>query len=148
MPGRPIRISRIIHDTSTLRRLLKQSRSVQRLEQRLQGFLPAPLRDHCLLASIDGDNATLQASSPVWSSRLRYLTPDILRFLRGPCGQEQLRSLRIRVAIPAHARLVSHPPRQRISALAARYLRSAAQSSEDAGIRTALLKLSRHSRDD
>ncbi len=149
MPGKPIRISQIIHDTSSLRRLLGQSRIQQQLNARLHGFLPSPLRDHCRLAAIDRDNATLQASSPVWSSRLRYLTPAILEFLRGPCAQEQLRSLRIRVTLPERQRPGSTGHRttvRRISSQAAESLRKTAQHCSDAGIRKILLKLSAHGR--
>ncbi len=146
MSGRPIRISRIIHDTGALRRLLSQSRAVQDLDARLRGFLPMPLREHCSLAAIDQDNATLLASSPAWSSRLRYMTPAILEFLRGPCGQEQLRSLRIRIAIPGNKPVGGKlpAPGQRLSKQAAEHLRNAARHCSDAEVGRILLRIATH----
>ncbi len=149
MTGRPIRIDRIIHDTSGLRRLLGQSRLWQQLDDRLRGFLPPPLRDHCRLAAMDRTNATLLASSPAWSARLRYLTPEILEFLRGPCDQGQLRSLRIRVSLPRSRPPEANgrsSPRPRLSPQAAENLRQTARHCDDEGLREVLLKLSAHGR--
>lgn len=55
---------------------------LQQLTKILQKILPEPLAQHCQVANIHSDLIVLSASSPAWSSRLRFHTPVILKTLQ------------------------------------------------------------------
>lgn len=55
---------------------------LQQLNGILQKILPEPLAQHCQVANIRSKTLVLATSSPSWSSRLRFQTPEILRALQ------------------------------------------------------------------
>lgn len=49
------------------------------LEQRLLARLPAPLRGHCRLGRIRNNTLILIVDSAAWATRLRFLTPQLVK---------------------------------------------------------------------
>ncbi|MEN8167827.1 MAG: DciA family protein, partial [Pseudomonadota bacterium] len=107
-------------------------------------LLPSPLDDHCSSAVLQNGRLVLLADSPVWASRLRYLSHNLQRQL----SQKgfSIRRIQSRVSIPED--LVKHQERIRpitpLSQANSDLLRSVAESMENQELRNALLRLSRH----
>ncbi len=103
--------------------------------------LPPPLDEHCLLAVLDAGVLTLTSDSPVWSSRLRFFVPELLRSFarkRGP-----ITSCRVRVQPLAVAPRPNHARRLRLSTETQRHLMDAAAGIEDAELAAALRRLAK-----
>lgn len=59
-----------------------QARKLARYTQLLHKILPIECRNHVEVANIRDQNLMLITDSPVWTTRLRQLSPQILQFLR------------------------------------------------------------------
>ncbi|RRQ22517.1 DUF721 domain-containing protein [Thiohalobacter thiocyanaticus] len=53
------------------------------LEQRLLAQLPAPLQAHCRLGQIRNNTLILIVDSAAWATRLRFLTPQLIKQFAG-----------------------------------------------------------------
>jgi len=82
---------------------------LQQLNGILQKILPEPLAQHCQVANIRSKTLVLAASSPSWSSRLRFQTPGILKALQ---QNYDLPVQNIRILVSQHLsnHLSSHLP--------------------------------------
>ncbi|MDX1497063.1 MAG: DUF721 domain-containing protein [Salinisphaeraceae bacterium] len=140
MSGR--RLNEVLQKRDALTvRLLDKASQLQRLQSRLQEWLPAPLHEHVQLANIREGRLILTADSNAWASKLRYLSPDLLQRLQAagwPCQR-----IEVKVA-PVYA-----PPRIRkikrsIPDSARRLLLQTADHIDDPDIAATLKKLARH----
>ena len=131
-----------VHSTLGIRQQLTQQRVIL---ERLRTLLPPPMGEHCIGAIQKNSDLILHVDSPVWASRLRYLSTELKQQLR----QERLivRHIRVKVALP-HQHAVNGLPKQRIKPLSsanAKIIRSMAEYLEDPALKMALLRLSKHS---
>ncbi|RKZ37638.1 MAG: hypothetical protein DRQ37_01410 [Gammaproteobacteria bacterium] len=123
-----------------LRELLAHAKTIQLLDQALSAFLAEPLRTHCCVANAQGDLLTLQVDSPVWKTRLHYLTPQIQEHLRRSCQLNALTRTRIIVQPkPRPDTIPSHQPH--ISAVAARTLEDVAEGTDNDDLAAILRRL-------
>jgi len=60
--------------------------------------LPPPLDAHCLHASLEGGTLTLVTDSPVWGSRLRFFSPELMQI--SVAKQGSIEKCRVRVNPP------------------------------------------------
>jgi hypothetical protein len=126
-----------------LQALVKHVYMLQRLDDRLNQCLPPLLKSHCKVGDIRDDVLVLNVTSPVWATRLRYLTPSILAFMQRQCALATLRTIRVRVSIPPEpVPAPKQTTRPRMSIKSADYLKSTAQSINDPALRSVLLRLS------
>lgn len=138
---KPVAIARLISDTAGgCAALLQQSQRLLHLTRTLQEHLPEPLNRHCTVANIHNDSLILLTDSPVWSSRLRFHAPALLRELERRHAVH-LTKVQIRINPPEQVRpaAVSHKPR--MSAPTAALLRQVASSVDDPALGTALRRL-------
>lgn len=128
--------------------LLSHVARLKDLNEQLGRQLPAPLGKHVTVANVHQDTLVLNTASPVWASRLRYLTPAILDFVRSRPGFETLRSVRVRISMPDSAAPVRHSRSPlRPSQASAAHLRHVGESIPDPALRAALMRLAdRHRR--
>lgn len=137
----------------TLNKLLSSGRALASIEEKLaeqeallkqlRSLLPQPISEHCIWAIPKKGDLILLVDSPVWASRLRYLSPKLNQQLR----QYGLKVRRIQVKVSIMRGDVLQDKTRRanpISAANAKLLSSAAQSVDDEELRSALLRLSRH----
>lgn len=68
-------------DTAGLAGLLKRSKEITALSEALAKFLPEALISHYQVLNIEQDTAVLIVDSAAFSTRLRYLMPDLLKEL-------------------------------------------------------------------
>ena len=135
-------------------KLLNSGRALNRLGQQLAAQhellnlvrlqLPQPLDEHCVSAILHKHNLTLLADSPVWASRLRYLSRDLQQRLK----QKRVKILNIKVKVCIMERPSRYPRKSReatrLSPANAELLRSVGEGMQDKGLKDALLRLSRH----
>jgi len=112
-----------------------------RLLHDAQRALPPTLAEHCLHAALEAGSLILTTDSPVWSSRLRFLAPELVRKLalrHGPIA-----SCRIRVQPASTAARAKPTPKYRLPEKTRQHLLDAAASIEDEGLATALRRLAK-----
>ena len=59
-----------------------QAKKLARYTQLLRNILPLECHDHVQVANIRNHSLMLMTDSPVWTTRLRQLSPQILKFIR------------------------------------------------------------------
>ncbi|WP_223669471.1 DciA family protein [Kangiella shandongensis] len=65
-----------------LRGLLKQSNSLQSINESVQRLLPEELKGRCVVSEYNQSSLVITAESAVWSTRLRYISSELLANLR------------------------------------------------------------------
>jgi hypothetical protein len=127
-----------------LPRLVKRAQALQALDDRLGEYLTPLLKSHCTVAALRDDVLVINAHSPAWATRLRYLAPSILEFLHGRGeGLPSFQAIRIRVSLPEEIILTAKPlPRPQLSIQTAMHLKHIAQSIPDPDLQSILVRLS------
>ena len=135
-----------------------QARKLAKYTRLLHGILPMECQDHIKVANIRNQNLMLITDSPVWTTRLRQLSPQILQFIRDnhssidyglnkePIIHHVQISTRFNVASdssPTSASGESHHKPQ-ISEKTAELLTQSASSITHQKLKTALLKIASH----
>lgn len=112
------------------------------LLREIRAILPPPLDEHCLHAYLEAGVLTLLTDSPVWSSRLRFFTPEVEH--RFPPHHGSIVACRIRVQphIPVSPPKASN---NKLSPKTARHLLEVAAGIEDTRIAAALRRLAKAS---
>ena len=128
---------------SSLGRLVQHSGRLNELQRKLVDHLGPPLDQHCRIANYADTTLTLHTDSPAWAAKLRFVTPDILNYMRSHCSLHDIRTVRIRVSLPDTGP-APVPRRLKLSQEAADHLRAVALSMTDEGLHQSLLKLSEH----
>lgn len=110
----------------------------------IRAILPPPLDEHCLHASLDAGVLTLLTDSPVWSSRLRFFTPELERHLTPRHGAIVTCRIRIRIrpdtGVPSST-TSEKASTNRLSTKTARHLMDTAAGIQDTQIAAALRRL-------
>ena len=126
----------------SLQSLLERAAAIDGINQRLLRYLPAPLNQHVCFANIRDDAAIILADSGTWLTRLRYLAPEILTFLRQEPGLVKLKKVIFKIRpLERHPEPVN--PRPQLSENAAELLISTAKVIDDPNLKAALHNLSR-----
>ena len=137
------RIDNLIGHAEPLRRLTVALARQRALLAAVADVLPAELAAHCVSATLDGAELRLLVDSPAWATRLRYLGNDLRRTLH---SRWRIASVTVQVE-PLRQPPAGRPARKVVlSAAAADAIAGAASAVEDAALRRALLRLSRHGR--
>lgn len=127
-----------------LSRLADHAAYLQRVTLALKRHLGEPLAAHCRVANVRDGVLILQADSPVWAAKLRFLAPAVLRHLAHEFHWREVGGTRVRVRPRDRVRhSVSRGPR-RLSAATAKLLKAVGEETDSAELRDALLRLSRH----
>ncbi|GAA4363247.1 DciA family protein [Kangiella marina] len=81
---------------SLLKGLLKQSNSLKSINEDVQKLLPDELKDHCMVSEYNQTSLIITAENAAWSTRLRYISSDLLTNLR-KAGHYSLANIQIKV---------------------------------------------------
>jgi hypothetical protein len=137
-------------------KLLNQSKKLAQYTQLLHNILPIECRNHVEVANIRNQNLMLITDSPVWTTRLRQLSPQILQFIGENSSKvdDTQRIHHVQISTRYHASNTSkqqsssskarHKPQ--ISEKTAELLLQSAKSINHQQLKTALLKVARHSK--
>ena len=131
-------------------RLRKRAEELGRLTSLLRSELPAESDGHYHVANIRDRTVVIMTDSPVWTTRLRQLSPRILTLLQNS-GRKNL--LHVRVFSRPSQAVAVRPPQpakkqpKRISPRSSRLIHQAASYIDDDKLRGALLRLAAHTTD-
>lgn len=139
-----VSVRRLLADALTpLGRLTAASRRLAVANDALEEILEEPLKGRVSVARASGETVTLVADSPAWSSRVRYLTPQILDHLRSRLENPRLDRVQIVTRPTDHAPEPPPKSRPRLSERSAALIESVARASDNPALASALLRLAR-----
>ena len=124
-----------------LQRLHARSRMLRALDEALRRQLGSPLDRHCQLANLRADTVVLHVDSPAWSTRVRFLTPQLLEFFRHQRDSAGVSQIKIVVRLPRSHGRQRTASRARLSHEGASVIRALALATEESPLRQALLRL-------
>jgi len=136
-------------------KFLIQTQKLSRYSQLLHNFLPIEYRNHVAVANIRDQNLILITDSPVWTTRLRQLSPNILQFIAENSPNADNTQTIHHVQISTRYQVSSVQPQQsssrkqrphpQISDKTAELLMQSASSISDQRLKSALEKIAGHS---
>ena len=124
-----------------LGRLMAASRELRAANDALDEVLGEPLKGRVSVAGVSAETLTLVAESPAWSSRARYLTPQILDHMRTRLENPGLVRVQF-VTRPTESPVrPGRVPPPRLSERSARLLDSVARACENRALAGVLKRL-------
>lgn len=138
MARSPKSVRHLLKDKPTLQSLAAETRAQQSQLDRVRRLLPGDLAPHCVAARVEGARLVIHAESPVWASRLRFMSAELLSLLQNELPA--LRQIKIRLLPASAERVRKRTPAQR-SDTAAGIVRDAATDITDPQLRNALERL-------
>ncbi len=133
-------ISYVRRPGAKYRRLWSHAQLLVKLTDYLNKTLPSAISEHCTVANLRNTELVIGTDSPVWTARLRYYTPQILKhFATHPTVT--VHRVKIR-ALPIAGPTAPRPHYQmRISCENGKILEQTARAVNDSRLQKALLKL-------
>lgn len=139
----PIHFRRLIaRPPAELALLLSHIETLQRVSRRVHQCLPPLLRGHCTVANYKNHVLILHAETPAWTTRLRFLLPDLQKQLADDRLFENLSEIQVRTE-PQSADRTKPQRRIAISAASAAVIKSLAEGIPDPALQAALLRLAK-----
>ena len=139
MASRPQSIRGLLKHKPTLK-LLELELSAQRaVLVNIRRLLPHDLAEHCINAQRRDQVLVVHTDTPVWATRLRYASIQLLSQLRQT--YPELRAIKIRL-LPPRLRPRRRPSTARHSDAAAAIIHDSAQDTKQPQLRDALERLS------
>ena len=130
---------------SGLEKLVATAENLIALEQKLCSILPPPLNLHCKISGLSNQSILLITDSSVWATKLRFMTPEILKFMKSECSSSRLKSVRISIR-PEVYNKTSQPGRKiTLTTATSRIIKNIANNIHDDELRSSLHKIARHS---
>ncbi|MCB1803180.1 MAG: DUF721 domain-containing protein [Gammaproteobacteria bacterium] len=135
MARSPKSVRHLLKDKPTLKTLATETRAQQALLEHIRRLLPADLATHCVAARINDGRLVIHTDSPVWASRLRFMSTELRSLLQNET--QALREIKIRLLPASQGRIRQHTPATR-SDTAAAIVKGAAGDISDPQLREAL----------
>ena len=133
---------------SDLVKLVATAENLIALEQKLRSFLPSPLDKHCKVSCLSNHSILLVTDSSVWATKLRFMTPEILNFMKSQCSSARLKSVRISIRPDIYTRTGQSGRKFTLSTAASIIIKNIANNIHDDELRSSLHKIARHSEND
>lgn len=139
---------------------VEQAKKLAQYTRILQKVLPIECHKHVQVANIRQQNLILITDSPVWTTRLRQLSPQILQFLHDNSSsylttndEKIIHHIQISTRYnkpneALHSSNKKHQKNLRISEKTSELLTQSANSIENETLRKALLRVARHANND
>jgi len=142
MPFKPRRVQQLLAQNDTLKTIYLQTQQQKKLLAEVRKTLPSQMARHCSAATLNGTVLTLLTDSPVWVSKMRFQSPNLLTALRSQ--HPGIASISVRCEAPLKpGPQNSRRPAARHSDRAAAWVDSSAGDIENPALRSALLRLAR-----
>lgn len=134
---------------------LIQAKKLSQFMQLLHNILPIECRNHVQVANIRNQNLMLITDSPVWTTRLRQLSPQILQYIQenAPSSENKQIIHHIQISTRYHSTNNSSQTESRknvqqpkISEKTANLLSQSANSISHKQLKKSLLKIASHSK--
>ena len=143
MPNQFVQAFRFLRRNEKIASCMTAIERNAQLLREIRSVLPPPLDEHCLHASLEAGVLTLLTDSPVWSSRLRFFTPELVRNLTKSRGSIAACRIRVRPHALALSTIPEAARKNRLSPRTVQHLIDAAAGIEDATIAAALRRLAK-----
>lgn len=140
--AKPRTINQLLHSGPILRELRNNLSAQEKLLILTHSLLPAPLDQHCLSAQQHCGTLIIHTDSSAWASRLRYFSRDLRAKLRDKGVLVQKIEVRVLISNQPKKRSTRHV--HHLSRDNAKLIEATADSIQDAKLRAALKRLSRH----
>ena len=129
-----------------LKPLLANARHVMKFDFLLKLYLEEPLKSKCQVSIFHGHRLLIFVDGSVWATQLRYQLPSLLKQLRQHPEMTKLKYIEIK--IQSQPLIFRKETRQAypISNANSEALKATADSLEDGDLKSALLRLSSHSK--
>ena len=134
--GKPVPALETVEETSMLGRVLAHAHRILTLDNELAQWLDTPLKAHCRVAAAGPGRLVLEADSPVWAQRLRFLLPDL--------GTHFGREVTIRIAPAELSTAPISASRTQVSREAAAALNDLAAVMDNDALKEVLQRIARH----
>lgn len=131
-------VRHLLIDKPMLKTLAAEISAQRVLLDRVRRLLPGELAPHCIAARIDGQRLVVHTDSPVWASRLRFMSAELRMLLENDFPA--LREVKIRLLPPIGVRPRTEQTAQ-FSDIAAGTVQSAAEGIADPQLQAALQRL-------
>ncbi|OGT21317.1 MAG: hypothetical protein A2V90_03570 [Gammaproteobacteria bacterium RBG_16_57_12] len=126
-----------------LPRLIQRAQRLNDISCHLSLHLGQPLGQHVKVANIRGNTVILLIDSPAWLSKLRYISPAVVKYLKDyGVSAVELQVDPERKTSP----LPSPRPAASLSRASAELITSTAETTADPGLAKALQRLARHAK--
>ncbi len=129
--------------TGTVPDLIAHARQLQSLSTALRRCLPADAASHVQVVHWSDGQLTVQVDSTAWATRLRYLSPQLLRQLQQLPEFTAAHRIALNIA-PAATPAVTIAQPFHLSPAGARIIDANAETIADPQLRAALKRLARH----
>jgi len=129
-----------LHNNNALAALYRHSQDILKIQNIIKDHLGTPLNQHFSVANYGTDSLIIVADSPVWASRLRFRTAEILQLARNTPWLQGLRSIRIKIN-PRSDRVAGREKPPAVSPETRRLLRRVAENTTDSRLKAILLNI-------
>ena len=120
--------------------LLAHVETLQRVSRRVHQCIPPLLQGHCRVANYKNHVLILHAETPAWTTRVRFLLPELQKKLADNSLFENLTEIQVRTE-PQSAERAAPQRRVAISSASAAVVKSLAEGIPDPALQAALLRL-------
>jgi hypothetical protein len=145
-------INYIQQKQSHLHGLLEKLRELNYLNQKVSGFLDVNIRNRCQVASLQQQRLTLLVDNGAVATRLRYLTPDLLKRFQQDIVLKKVLEITCKVRHDPHKnRFEEEPtaPKRQMNLLSpetATLVEESASNLQDPKLREIMLRIASHRR--
>ena len=132
------------HHNVKLSYLLEKSKALQNLQNIFNSFVSAALIKHCIVANYKKETLVLLTDSASWSTKIRFMTPELLKQLKTTEPFTDIKKIKCKVRPKENE--IAHVKKQNpitISAENARSIKTMANTIKDDRLRESLLKLAK-----
>ena len=136
-------INSILSKNRTIGSLYTHSLEILKLQSALRSKLDPSLKDHVYITKVNPDNILIYTDSPVWASKLRFLTTEILNIVKNVPSYKKIETVRIKVS-PSLGPISNNTNQISISPLTAKHLEQVAENINDSNLQSSLLKLAQN----
>lgn len=135
-----LKLQNFCEKNRVLRRILQGTEELVKLTPIFKQAVGQEFAAHCHLAKINDGKLIVIIDSPVWATKFRYATPDILKNLCIHPEFKRVRELVCRISFVAQVKTIVKP-RPVLSSESANFIVSAAKGIKNSGLKRALLRL-------
>jgi hypothetical protein len=139
MKNRTLKTDHIIKTSAHLQKLIQTSHDQQQILLKIKNLLEPQLAAHCISTYYSGQSLKLFTDSPVWASRFRFQSKNLIKKLYE--NHIPVHKLDVRVMPQSRPPELRKHPARRISEQAAQSLIDTADSINDENLEAALRKL-------
>ncbi len=139
---KPRPINTFMRSGPVLRELRNHLKTQEKLLALTRSLLPTPLDQHCISVQQHYSSLIIHTNSSAWASRLRYFSRDLRTKLQDKGVQVQKIEVRVLINNPQKARSTRRA--HHLSQANAKLIESTADDIQDADLRAALKRLSKH----